>query len=177
MSSAAPRAQENRNTPRTQRGTHVRGHDTARGMAHSHSLQMHAGSIGKQTYFPTGQSRARPLSTSTTTALAKRHRTADDSVSTLCVLEQPQCAGEQHGHTSRKHTTRRSAAGTQAYRLRSHSRVTVCCQPAQSISRSNDYVNCSDGTAQPAPVHQQLQHWNNLTACRRTTRSNSQPPL
>lgn len=69
------------------------------GTTPSHSLQTYVGSTGKRLHFPTGQLRARPLCTSTTAALEKRHRTADDSISTLCVLEQAQYAVDQCDHT------------------------------------------------------------------------------
>lgn len=72
------------------------------GMTHSYSLQTYAGSIRKLMYFPTGQLRAGPLHASTTTALVRHHHTADDSVSTLYVLKQPQYALEQYGHTLQK---------------------------------------------------------------------------
>lgn len=98
LSSTTQQFLENRNTPHIPRDEHTSGAVIqSSGMIHSRSLQMYAGSIGKQMYFPTGQLRARPICTST--ALGKHHHTAEDSISMLHVLKPPQYAVEQHGHT------------------------------------------------------------------------------
>lgn len=134
-------------------------------ITHSYSLQMYADSMRKWVYFPTGQLRARSLCPGTTTALVKHHHTADDSISMLYVLKQPQYAVEQYGHALWKHTVLNAALQWHSCIDFTCGQVTVCCPSIRYVSCSNNCMNCNHNTVLPAPVYQQLPHQNNVTVC------------
>lgn len=135
------------------------------GVTHTYSLQTYAGSIGKLTYFPTGQLRARPLCTTTSTALTKHHHAADDNISMLYVPKQPQYAVEQYGHTSWKHTILNAAV-----QWHSHIDFTLTARWQSVVSqRITSAAVTTIWISMTVQCNLQqitkLPHWNNLTAC------------